>query len=74
MPEIGKWFIFAGISLLIIGSLIWLGGKAGIPLGRLPGDINVTGKTTSFYFPIVTSVVISIILTIIINIFLRSSK
>jgi hypothetical protein len=59
--------IFGGV-VVIIGALLWLGTKIGIPFGNLPGDISVNREKYSFYFPIVTSIVISIILTILLNV------
>ncbi|MEK4802376.1 DUF2905 domain-containing protein [Oceanobacillus sp. FSL K6-0118] len=57
----GKLFIILGIIFLVIG-IIWTF------IGRLPGDIHFKVRNVSFYFPIVTSIVISIILTIIFSI------
>ena len=57
-----------GRLLIIIGVLIVAGGvliKLGVPLGRLPGDIVIKGDRSSFYFPIVTCVVVSVVLTLI---------
>ena len=63
----GKWFVYAGIGLIVIGLLIWLGSKLGIAFGKLPGDIHVQKEKFSFYFPIVTSILVSVILTLLIN-------
>lgn len=38
-------------------------------LGKLPGDIHIEGKRTSFYFPVVTCIIISFVLSFIINLF-----
>jgi len=54
-----------GVVLVVIGGAILLIGRAGIPLGRLPGDISYRGKNTTFYFPIVTCIVISVVLSLI---------
>lgn len=62
-----KWFIYAGIALIAIGCLFWLGSKIGISFGKLPGDIHVQKEKFSFYFPIVTSLIASIVLTVLIN-------
>lgn len=67
----GKWVIFFGLGIVFVGFLLWLGGKFGIPFGKLPGDISVKGDKFSLYVPIVTSIVFSILLTIIINILIR---
>ena len=37
-------------------------------IGRLPGDIRIEGKNGSFYFPIVSSLLLSAVLTILLNI------
>jgi uncharacterized protein HemY len=63
----GKWFIYAGIGLVVIGLLIWLGAKLGISFGKLPGDVHVQKEKFSFYFPIMTSIIVSVVLTLIIN-------
>jgi hypothetical protein len=63
-----KILIIIGIVILIIGLFYPLLKKLG--LGKLPGDIILKGENSSFYFPIITCIVISIILSLIIN-FLR---
>jgi hypothetical protein len=52
---------------LLIG-LFWPLAKE-LPLGRLPGDISVKGEKYSFYFPIVTCIVISIIVSLFFKFF-----
>jgi hypothetical protein len=59
----GRLFIYAGILLVIVGLLIVLGERAGIHLGRLPGDIRIEGRRGGFYFPIVTCLLLSAILS-----------
>ncbi len=64
MPEqFGKILIVAGIMLIVIG-IFFLSSKF-LPIGKLPGDITVKNGNFTFYFPIVTCLVISIIMTII---------
>jgi len=62
-----KALIFIGILILLVG-LFWPVAKE-LPLGKLPGDINVKGERYSFYFPIVTCLIISFILTLIFRFF-----
>jgi hypothetical protein len=62
---LGRTLILAGIALIVIGALVSLGGRLPIKLGRLPGDIYYQGKNSSFYFPIVTCLLISAILSLI---------
>jgi hypothetical protein len=57
------WLIAIGIVLVVIGLLWpWL---AGLGLGRLPGDIVVQRGNFSFYFPIVTCLIVSVVISII---------
>ena len=68
MREIGKMLVFAGVALTAVGALVWLGaGRVGLPfrLGRLPGDIAYQGKNGSFYFPIVTCILLSVALSMV---------
>ena len=66
-PNFAKWFIYAGLGLIAIGLLVWLGSKMGISFGKLPGDIHVQKDKFSFHFPIATSIIVSIVLTILLN-------
>lgn len=54
-------------TLMIIGAIIFLIGllMPFINLGKLPGDIVIKKGNTTFYFPIVTSIVLSIVLSLI---------
>jgi len=59
-----------GILLVIVGAILWSGiGRSWI--GRLPGDIRVSKGHFTFYFPVVTCILLSIILTILLRIFKR---
>ena len=74
MPEattVGKWIILIGLGLAVLGGLVWLAGRAGLPLGRLPGDINIQNGNFSFYFPCASSIFISLVLTILLNLAVR---
>lgn len=56
--------------LLVVGLLVEFDGKF-LPIGHLPGDIHITSEHGSFYFPVVTCVVISVILSALLNFFSR---
>ncbi|HLO18246.1 MAG TPA: DUF2905 domain-containing protein [Anaerolineales bacterium] len=71
MENLARFLVIGGIILILIGGGVYLAAKFGIPLGRLPGDIHIEGKNGSFYFPIVTSIVLSLILTVLLNIIIR---
>jgi hypothetical protein len=61
---LGRLLIIAGILLVIAGVVISLAGRW-TPLGRLPGDIVFRRGNFTFYFPIVTSILLSIVLTVV---------
>ncbi len=71
METFARYLIIGGIILILIGGGVYLAAKFGIPLGRLPGDIRIERANGSFYFPIVTSILLSVALTVILNIILR---
>ena len=58
-----RMLIILGVVLVAAGLLWPFIGKLG--LGRLPGDIVVERPGYSFYFPIMTSLVISVVLSLI---------
>jgi hypothetical protein len=71
MENIGRFLMIGGIILFVVGGLIFLASKFGIPFGRLPGDIRIERDGFSFYFPLGSSILISILLTIVLNVIIR---
>ncbi len=68
--EFGRILIIMGIVVTVLGALLFFGGK--IPgIGRLPGDIFVQRGNFTFYFPLMTAILLSIILTVVLNLFFR---
>ena len=60
----GKILIVVGVIFVVIGVLLTQFDK--IPfLGKLPGDIFIRKGNSTFYFPIVTSIILSLLLTLI---------
>lgn len=71
MPEgLGRLLIIAGLGLVVVGLLITFGGRF-FGLGKLPGDIVIRRSNFTFYFPVVTSIVLSILLTLVMWLFNR---
>ena len=69
MPT-GKFLIFAGLFLVLIGVLVSLGPK--FPwIGRLPGDVLIQRERFTFAFPLATCLLLSLLLTLIANLFFR---
>lgn len=71
MKVVGRLLIYAGIVLVIVGILVVLGDRLPIRFGRLPGDIVIRGRNTTFYFPIMTCLIVSLVLTLISWLFSR---
>lgn len=67
----GKIFIVLGIVFLTVGIAVLYFPNIFNWFGKLPGDIRMEGKSGSFYFPLVSGIVISIVLTVVINLFFR---
>ena len=59
--------IYIGLIILVIG-LLWPFLKE-LPVGRLPGDVILKKDKFTFYFPIITCVLVSLIIAIIFRFF-----
>ena len=66
MNDLGRVMITIGAVIVGIGLLLLLAGRLNLPIGRLPGDISWRSKSgnSSFYFPIVTCIVVSVLLSL----------
>jgi uncharacterized protein HemY len=58
-----RLLIIGGVVLILTGlAWPWL---SRLGLGRLPGDIVIQRGQTSFYFPIVTCIIVSVVLSLL---------
>lgn len=64
-----RTLIVIGLIVVAIGLLWPFLSKLG--LGRLPGDIVVRGANSTFYFPIVTCLVLSVVASLLFWLFRR---
>ena len=69
MEQFWKIFIAIGIAFILFGIALSVGGR--LPLGRLPGDIVVKRENFTFYFPLMTGIVLSIVVSLIIRLLNR---
>jgi hypothetical protein len=74
MGDLGRILVFVGGLLLVVGLVIILAGKVNLPIGRLPGDIVYRGKHTTFYFPLMTSILLSVILSLVLYVVNRMHR
>ncbi|WP_027363856.1 DUF2905 domain-containing protein [Desulfotruncus alcoholivorax] len=70
LDVIGKMLIFFGLFMVVAGAVMVAAGKIG-GIGRLPGDIFIQRGNFTFYFPVVTMIIISVILSLVLNIFFK---
>ena len=61
MP-LGRMLITLGLLLVAVGLFFSLGVRLPFRLGRLPGDLYIHGRHSTFYFPLATCVLLSILL------------
>jgi hypothetical protein len=61
--QLQKWLIVIGCVFIIIGICLPILLKLGF--GRLPGDFNIKKDNVTFYFPIMTCIVLSLIISLI---------
>lgn len=71
LETVGKILLLVGLGVAVLGGGLWVLARLGLPLGKLPGDINIQGSGVSFYFPIVSCLLLSIVATLVINVVLR---
>ena len=65
--DVGKVLVALGLLIALAGVVLMLVGR--VPwLGRLPGDIHIERGNFSFYFPLASSIIVSIILTLLLYI------
>lgn len=65
MRELGRALLVFGGVAVVAGAFLFFGGRLPLRLGRLPGDVVHRGEHATFYFPIVTCLVLSVGLSLI---------
>jgi hypothetical protein len=74
MESIGRTLMFGGVFLFLVGGMIFLSAKLGLPLGRLPGDIRIEREGFSLYLPLTSAILVSVVLTIVVNVIAKLLK
>jgi hypothetical protein len=65
MRELGRALLIFGVVAVIAGAFLFFSGRLPLRLGRLPGDVVHRGEHTTFYFPIVTCLLLSVGLSLV---------
>lgn len=70
LESLGKMLLIGGGILALVGLIVIVTAKIGFT-GRLPGDILIQRGNFTFYFPLVTFIIVSLVLTVAVNLILR---
>jgi hypothetical protein len=65
LRELGRVLLILSALLAVAGATLYFSGRLPFRLGKLPGDIVHRGQHTTFYFPVVTCLVISVALSLL---------
>jgi hypothetical protein len=64
MP-LGRTLIVLGLMIVALGLVLTFAGRLPFRIGRLPGDIHIQGKNSTFYFPLMTCIVVSLLISLV---------
>lgn len=65
----GTILIAIGVSLILIGLLVWSGSLAWF--GRLPGDVRIERESVRIYIPIVSMLLVSLAASLVLYLIRR---
>ena len=71
LEPVARFLMIAGITLFVVGGLIYLASRLGINLFHLPGDIRLQSGNMACIVPLASSILLSILLTVILNLVVR---
>ena len=73
ITNLGKVLLIIGGMIVLAGLVMLILGKTGF-IGKLPGDILIQKGNFTFYFPLVTFLIVSLLFTVILNMIIRVFK
>ena len=71
MSELGKWVVYAGLALVVLGGVMMYAPWAVNWFGRLPGDIRIEGENGRVFIPVTSMIILSIVLSVVVNLLRR---
>ena len=71
MPELGRLLVALGVLLVVVGGILLLASRLGLPLGRLPGDIVIQRENMTVYLPLGTCILLSVLISLAVYLFRR---
>ncbi|MEX2161775.1 MAG: DUF2905 domain-containing protein [Anaerolineales bacterium] len=71
MADLGRILVLVGVLLLVVGGLLVMLPRLGLPLGKLPGDFRFQLGQFTCFVPLATTILLSVILTLGLNLLAR---
>jgi len=68
---VGKWIIYTGLLLVVIGAVVQYAPWAFSWFGKLPGDVRIETDSGRVFIPITSMIIISLVLTVLVNLLRR---
>lgn len=63
--QAGRALMVVGALLFAAGLLLYFAPRLPFRIGRLPGDIVIRGKNTTFYFPLATCLLLRLLFSLV---------
>jgi hypothetical protein len=74
MPDItnaGRLLVIVGLAIAALGAALWIIGRTGIPIGRLPGDFRFETGALTCFIPLASMILLSLVVTLVVNLVVR---
>lgn len=71
VEAVGRWLVIGGLTIALLGGLIWLAARLFPGISQFPGTIRFQSGPVTCIFPLLASVILSIVLTILLNLVSR---
>ncbi len=71
LEPFARILIVFGLLIALIGGILYLVSRTGLPLFHLPGDIRIQTSNFTCFFPLATMIVVSVVLTVLLNVIIR---
>ena len=65
--EIGRWLIVLGLTLVLMGAVLYFFPRLFAWFGHLPGDIRIERDGVYIFVPLTSMLVVSVLLSLFLN-------
>jgi hypothetical protein len=67
----GKWIIYLGLALVVVGAVVQWAPWMVSWFGRLPGDIRIETENGRLFIPITSMIIVSVVLSVVVSLLRR---